>query len=44
MLVHDLRFTVRAADPAALTAALAREGILADALGSYSTSSGASAS
>lgn len=40
VLVHDLRFTVRAADPAALTAAVAREGILADALGGYSTSSG----
>ena len=39
VLVHDLRFTVRAPDPAALTASLAREGILADALGSYSTAS-----
>lgn len=39
MLVHDVRFTARAKDPAALAATLAREGILADALGSYSTSS-----
>ena len=38
VLVHDLRFTVRAADPPALAAAIAREGILTDALGSYSTS------
>lgn len=37
--MHDLRFTARAADPFALAASLAREGILADALGSYSTSS-----
>ncbi len=40
VLVHDLRFAVRAADPSALTASLAREGILADALGRYSTASG----
>ncbi len=39
VLVHDVRFTARAKDPAALAATLAREGILADALGSYSTSS-----
>ena len=38
VLVHDLRFTVRASDPPALAAAIAREGILTDALGSYSTS------
>ncbi len=38
VLVHDLRFTVRATDPSAMAAAIAREGILADALGDYSTS------
>jgi hypothetical protein len=38
VLVHDLRFTVEASDPPALAAAIAREGILTDALGSYSTS------
>lgn len=37
VLVHDLRFTVDADDPAALSRAVAREGILADALGTYST-------
>ena len=40
VLVHDLRFTVRASNPSGMAAAIAREGILADALGSYSTSSG----
>jgi hypothetical protein len=37
ILVHDLRFTVKTAKPAVLAAAIAREGILADALNSYST-------
>lgn len=37
VLVHDLRFTVGTAHPARLASALAREGILADALGSYTT-------
>ena len=40
VLVHDLLFTARAENPSALAVSLAREGILADALGSYSTSSG----
>lgn len=40
VLVHDLRFTVRATNPSVMAAAIAREGILADALGTYSTSSG----
>jgi len=35
VLVHDLRFTVRSTDPAALVNAIAREGILTDALGTY---------
>jgi len=39
VLVHDLRFTVSTTHPARLAAALAREGILADALGSYTTAS-----
>ena len=38
VLVHDLRFSVAAADPAALAAAIAEEGILSDALGNYGTS------
>ena len=38
VLVHDLRFSVRAANPPALATAIAREGILTDALGTYSTS------
>jgi hypothetical protein len=38
VLVHDLRFSVRAKDPSAAAQAIAREGILTDALGSYSTS------
>jgi hypothetical protein len=37
VLVHDLRFTVSSAKPAALAAAIAREGILSDALGNYTT-------
>jgi hypothetical protein len=39
-LVHDLRFTVRTARPAALSSAIAREGILSDALGTYATALG----
>ncbi len=38
VLVHDLRFTVKATNPPVMAAAIAREGILADALGDYSTS------
>ncbi|TSE17398.1 hypothetical protein B1A87_017980 [Arthrobacter sp. KBS0703] len=38
VLVHDLRFSVKAANPAALSAAVDREGILSDALGNYDTS------
>ncbi|AXJ11022.1 hypothetical protein [Arthrobacter sp. PM3] len=37
VLVHDLRFTVAAADPAAVATAVAEEGILSDALGNYAT-------
>ncbi|MDQ0616308.1 hypothetical protein [Arthrobacter globiformis] len=37
VLVHDLRFSVAAADPAATSAAVDREGIVSDALGNYST-------
>ncbi|TFD58143.1 hypothetical protein E3T39_12630 [Cryobacterium suzukii] len=37
VLVHDLRFAVRATSPAALEESIAREGILSDALGNYST-------
>lgn len=37
VLVHDLRFTVAAADPAAVAKAVAEEGILSDALGNYAT-------
>lgn len=40
VLVHDLRFTVRATNPSVMAEVIAREGILADALGIYSTSSG----
>jgi len=40
VLVHDLRFTVSSADPAVLAEAIAREGILSDALGNYSTTLG----
>lgn len=38
VLVHDLRFRTATADPTRLAAAIEREGILADALGRYSTS------
>ena len=41
VLVHDLRFTIRASDPPGLASAIAREGILTDALGSYSTTGSA---
>jgi hypothetical protein len=37
VLVHDLRFSVATADPAAVSAAVDREGIVSDALGNYST-------
>ncbi|MDJ0377456.1 hypothetical protein [Cryobacterium sp. PH31-L1] len=37
VLVHDLRFAVSSADPVALADAIAREGILSDALGNYGT-------
>jgi hypothetical protein len=37
VLVHDLRFSVKTANPAALSAAVDREGILSDALGNYDT-------
>jgi len=43
VLVHDLRFTVAAADPAALAHSIAEEGILSDALGNYATSLGSGA-
>lgn len=43
VLVHDLRFRIAAADPAAAAAAIAAEGILSDALGSYDVSLGAGA-
>ena len=36
-LVHDLRFSIRTTNPAALSAAVDREGILSDALGIYDT-------
>jgi hypothetical protein len=35
--VHDLRFAVRTTSPAALEESIAKEGILSDALGNYST-------
>jgi hypothetical protein len=41
VLVHDLRFTVTAARPGVLARAIAREGILSDALGNYTTTLGA---
>lgn len=41
VLVHDLRFTVGTANPAVLAKAIAREGILADVLGNYTTTLGA---
>jgi hypothetical protein len=37
VLVHDLRFSVATASPAAVSAAVDREGIVSDALGNYST-------
>ena len=37
VLVHDLRFTLRTSDPVGVARAVAREGILSDALGSYTT-------
>ncbi|MDF9749293.1 hypothetical protein [Arthrobacter sp. ES3-54] len=37
VLVHDLQFSVAAADPAALARSVAAEGILSDALGNYGT-------
>jgi hypothetical protein len=40
-LVHDLRFTVSSAHPARLARAIAREGILSDALGNYTSRPGA---
>jgi hypothetical protein len=40
VLVHDLQFRVLAAHPAVLAAAIAREGILSDALGNYTTTLG----
>jgi hypothetical protein len=40
VLVHDLRFTVGSARPAVLARAIAREGILSDALGNYATTFG----
>jgi hypothetical protein len=40
VLVHDLRFTVSSAKPADLAAAIAREGILSDALGNYTSTLG----
>jgi len=41
VLVHDLRFTVRTPHPAGLSRDIAREGILADALGRYTAVRGA---
>jgi hypothetical protein len=41
VLVHDLRFTVATARPEALAKAIAREGIVTDALGNYTTTLGA---
>ncbi|MDQ1593503.1 MAG: hypothetical protein QOH40_59 [Arthrobacter pascens] len=37
VLVHDLCFSISTANPAALSAAVDREGILSDALGNYDT-------
>ena len=37
VLVHDLRFAVRATSPDVLEESIAREGILSDALGNYAT-------
>ena len=41
VLVHDLRFAVRANSPDVLEESIAREGILSDALGNYATTLGA---
>lgn len=41
VLVHDLRFTVPTAHSAGLAKAIAREGILSDALGNYAATPGA---
>lgn len=38
VLVHDLQFAVPSSDPASLAEAIETEGILADALGNYTTS------
>jgi len=40
VLVHDLRFTAHSANPARLAKDIAREGILSDALGNYTTTMG----
>jgi len=40
VLVHDLRFTVASPRPGVLAQAIAREGILSDALGNYTTTIG----
>ena len=40
VLVHDLRFEVRSSDPQRLSRSIAREGILSDALGSYTSVTG----
>ena len=37
VLVHDLRFEVRSSDPQRLSRSIAREGILSDALGNYTS-------
>jgi hypothetical protein len=42
VLVHDLQFSVETASPAALAAAVDKEGILSDALGNYGTTVGGS--
>ncbi len=40
VLMHDLRFSIGTASPAALSAAVDKEGILSDALGNYVTTVG----
>lgn len=40
VLVHDLKFTVRSGSPGILAQAIAREGILSDALGNYTSAAG----
>ena len=40
VLMHDLRFSIGTASPAALSAAVDKEGILSDALGNYATTVG----